>query len=303
MSEKLFIYNHDLFFLGRIKSALKRLVGKVGGPEMVERNLILGLLELNQEYSLNNPQPKNVVCVLSGVKTLKWAIEQKKLGKVQKIIAGPNMVVIPEQAEGILRHPFIDKVIVPSQWVKDVYAKLAPELEPKIYIWPAGVDLPEVENINKDIDFLVFNKLPKSNNLPVQIREYLLKQNKKYKEITYGTFRRSEYLNLLRRSKFLIYLSESESQGLAMFEAWAYNVTTLVWDRGYMQFGQFTWTGNTSSPYLVKETGIFFKDFNDFKVQAVEAEVSQSFTPRKYIEQNFTNKLAAENYLKIVNAQ
>ena len=298
----LYLYNEYFSPLARFK----RLLGKVSrGPDRLFQSLIRGLGELGVEYKVN-PAFKGIIataCVLSGVTILKAAIKNKRKGIVKKIVAGPNLVITPNDAGGILKSPLIDTIVVPSQWVKDFYISLAPELSSKIFIWAAGVDLPEgwkseVGNRRLEIDFLIFNKV-KDQNLKNQIKTFLEQDVYRVADVKYGQYNQQQYFNLLERSKNLIYLSESESQGLAMFEAWAYNIPTLVWDRGYMEYGKHRFSGDTASPYLSAQTGIRFTDFKDFK-DVLPKFLNASFFPRQWVEKNASNKLAAEKYLEII---
>ena len=274
---------------------------------MVFQSLIKGLGELGVEYKVN-PAFKGVIetaCVLSGVTVLKAAIKNKSKGIVKKIIAGPNLVITPDDAGRILKSSEIDKIIVPSRWVKDFYISLAPELASKIFIWAAGVEFPEgrtseVGGRESEIDFLMFNKV-KDQNLNNQINTLLEGNGYRVADVKYGQYNQQKYFNLLERSKNLVYLSQSESQGLAMFEAWAYDVPTLVWDRGFMENGKYRVSGNTASPYLSPQTGMRFLDFEGFK-RVLPQFLNFDFAPRKWIEENATNKIAARKYLEIVNA-
>ena len=114
-----------------------------GGPSAVLESLIRGFNILDINYQLN-PKAKNIssiVCVISSVDALKWAIKAKKQGQIKKIIAGPNIVITPEDVESILLDETIDLVIVPSQWVKDFYASFRPSFGEKIKVWAAGVEI------------------------------------------------------------------------------------------------------------------------------------------------------------------
>jgi glycosyltransferase involved in cell wall biosynthesis len=151
----------------------------------------------------------------------------------------------------------------------------------------------------KDIDFLVYNKIG-DNLLFSSILEYLSVNQYNFKVLVYGKFEQKTYFSLLERSKYLIYLSESESQGLAMFEAWARDVPILAWERGFCQVGKYFQTGLTTTAYLTPETGMRFKDFVNFK--AVFAEFVQTkFTPKAYAVANFSDQVCARKYLDIVN--
>jgi len=101
----------------------------------------------------------------------------------------------------------------------------------------------------------------------------------------------------------MIYLVESESQGLALAEAWLRNVPTFVWNRGYWQYGNYSWRDDKiSAPYLTDECGLFFRDYNDFKekLPLFLTKLSQ-FQPRKYALNNFIDVITTRKYLEIIN--
>ena len=88
----------------------------------------------------------------------------------------------------------------------------------------------------------------------------------------------------------MIYLSVSESQGLAMFEAWARNVSTLVWEKGEYEGDGKSISGKISAPYLTDQVGLAFSSVEDFSRQ-LEVFLKFGFNPRKYVEENFSNKI------------
>ena len=297
----LYLYNENLFVFNRAKNFIKRLLGKQNrGPKAVALSLEHGLRELERDFCTNKKKSKpiDIACVLSGAKTLKWAISQKKQGKIKKIIAGPNIVVFPDNENGVLKHPLIDTIIVPSVWVKELYCKLAPEIENKIRIWPSGVIVPKILDTKKDFDFLVYDKTKKS-----QLYEYVVKYLKESKfnltVLDYGKFQQKDYFDLLSRCSFEIYLSESESQGLAMFEAWVRNVPTLVWETGEYKKRGTKINGKISSPFLNSKLGLSFSGVDDFK-NKLEIFLKKEFYPRNYVEENYTNKICTQKYLDII---
>ncbi len=280
---------------------VKKVLGKSQrGPEAVFLSLQRGFHQLAEKYEVNAPLAEHVKSagVLSGVMTLRWVIKQKQAGEIKKIIAGPNLVVTPKDSQGVLLNPSIDTVIVPCQWVKDFYIKVAPQLAPKIQIWPGGVEVKELTKDDKIFDFLVFNKLGQKAGLASKIIGHLEQQGYKLKILTYGSFKQQDYFNSLNKSKNLIYLSVSESQGLAMFEAWARGVPTLLWDKGFFELGGVLVQGFTSSPYLAPQAGERFKDFDDF-ILTLPKFLNSSYASREYVLNNFSDKICAQKYLDI----
>lgn len=224
----------SFYLINWIKNLAKKILGLPKyEPQAVLRSLIRGFDILGVDYQLN-PKSKNIsdiVCVISRVDSLKWAIKEKKRGKIKKIIDGPNIVITPEDAGGILLNETIDLIIVPSQWVKDFYASFQKGFDKKIRVWPAGVEICS-ESKERRNGCLIYKKNV-DKNLFKFIVKYLKSQNIDYKVIRYGRYKKERYFEMLKKIKFMIFFSESESQGLALQEAWIRNTPSLVWDRGY----------------------------------------------------------------------
>ncbi len=285
------------------KKYLKNRLFYYGGPQAVLESLIRGFDILDVDYQLNPPinDISDAVCVISGVNALKWAIKAKKEGKIKRIVAGPNIIVTPEDANAILLNEAIDLVIVPSQWVKDFYASFKPGFGKKIRVWPAGVEVcPESDK--KRNGCLVYKKNV-DENLFNSILKYLKSQNIDYKIIKYRRYKKEKYFRILEKVKFMIYLSKSESQGLALQEAWMRDVPTLVWNRGYFKHKKNNKKifGNISAPYLTKECGMFFRNKEDFESKFnIFTKDFSNFKPREYSLKNFTDEISAKSYLKII---
>jgi hypothetical protein len=296
-----YIYTENLFALDRAKDAVKKLLGRqIRGPRVVFVSLVRGLKDMGKDFCVNSKisAPIETACVLSGAKTLKWAISQKQKGNIKKIIAGPNIVVFPDDEGGVLRDPLVDIVIAPGLWVKELYSRLAPELAGKIRIWPAGVLVPKASTQKKDLDFLVYDKTSRGP-LFNEIIKLLQERKFNFKVLAYGKFRQEDYFGLLERSKFEIYLSRSESQGLAMFEAWIRDVPTLVWEAGEYENKGVKITGQIGAPFLSPQTGSSFTTTEDFK-NKLDTFINTRFSPRQYSEENFTDKICAQKYLDII---
>ncbi len=301
-----------LLFKGCVIFYLKKIVKAIlniqRGPDVVFKSLIRGLNDLSASYNINPSLDKmsENVHVISSVAALNWAIKQKHLGKINKLIAGPNISTLPYYNGAVLCDPAIDIILVPSEWVKEVYSKSRPEISSKIRVWPAGVKVPEITAkplrplserkslvFRKSIDDVSFNK----------ITEELKNRKILFKVISYGSFKQEEYFDLLKDSDGLIYLQEVESQGLALQEAWARSVPTLVWNKGHFTYptGERI-DGNIVAPFLTPETGMFFKNAENFPSAFDEFQSKlHSFTPRDYVIKNLSDKVCAENYLKIIN--
>ena len=148
---------------------------------------------------------------------------------------------------------------------------------------------------------LVFRK-----NVPEEIYQKVIKilGDKKipYDIIKYGTYARKYYLQKLLSASVLIYLQETESQGLALQEAWSYNVPTLVWQNKEWKYGKYSWHDEKiAAPYQTDSSGRFFK-IGTFNEQLDKILHKPScLNPRKYCIQNLSDKVSTQKYLEIIN--
>lgn len=297
------IYTENLCRVPRIKNRIKYLLDRNDrGPRAVADSLARGLRELNESITLNkNPkEPFETACVLSGTCALRRMIEWRRKGLIKKIIAGPNITVFPDDANAIMCDPAIDVIVVPAQWVKDLWASLRPELESRIVVWAAGVQDPGERSIAERNGFLIYKKHVSAEIFDMVIA-HLDERHILYTVLEYGSFEQTGYFALLEKVEGVVYLTESESQGLALAEAWMRDVPTLVWDRELFQGGGREWKGASSAPYLTDACGMRFKHGGEFgNIFGHFKENIKTFRPREYALEHFTDKRSAEQYLSII---
>ncbi|MCK9273392.1 hypothetical protein M0P65_07690 [Candidatus Gracilibacteria bacterium] len=292
------------FYSSEFLTFLKKITKKQRGPEAVIASAIRGFEELHVVYKIN-PKLKEInnstVWVIKDYRTLKLAIELKKMGVIKKLLAGPIISVLPEDHNSILLNKNIDKIIFPSQWPKDFFVYKYPFLKNKIETCPAGVDSNIYKPQEKEFDFLIYNK--NKEEISEKIIEILEKKNLTYKKIEYGKFKPGKYYNLLNKTKFLIYLSNSESQGIALNEAWAANVPTFVLKNTKWQYQGNTWQDDKiSAPYLTEETGGFFEVENMENDLNTFLNKEKTFKPREYSLNHFSDKIVTQKIIDIITA-
>src|SRR5690349_22581703 len=114
---EVYTHSHSLLTKEFWKAVLRTVVHKYSGPEAVRDSLLRGL-QTHGIYAKLNPfkRTSDTVVVLSGVQALREALRQKRAGKIHRLLAGPNLVITPTDAEKILLDPLIDYVVVPSAW-------------------------------------------------------------------------------------------------------------------------------------------------------------------------------------------
>ncbi len=215
-----------------------------GGPRVVAENLLKELdmrRDIHWDLSFREiPRDKkiSIVWVVNDGDDLHWAIANKEKIGAKELWAGPNLVVVPQESGGILNSPRIDGVIVPCEWVKEVYERESSDLAGKIQVWPVGIDTefwyPSKMQNKESGNILVYNK--GQDDLCMKLMP-VLKRHGRVNVIKYDEYTPRKYKQALDDAAFMIWLSKAESQGLALLEASSMNVPVLVWDSGQWNGG------------------------------------------------------------------
>lgn len=306
----LFIYTkkpNNYFSVEFLKEIGRFIFRKSRGPQAVIDSLTRGLSDIGQTFYLNKTNPKldgsQVFFVNNSLDALEWAISLKKRGKIKKIIAGPNMVIsVPSDANGIILSPEIDIIILPSDWVKRFWVLVGFENIKNIIIWPAGTkDYGSASNQIKQKALIYKKNIPEKIYFDVKNVVSSFKNN--YEEIFYGKFSRNDYFKKLDNIGYMVYLQESESQGLSLLEAWMKNIPTFVYSSGSIKKGDFVITGNdVAAPYLNEKCGAFFSTPEELKIIIFNyLNGTTSYSSREYYLSNFTDAICAQKLLDVIN--
>ena len=264
----------------------------ISGPDMVVTSLLTSLKRYKLKFNINpsfKMLNKNVI-VLNDQKILKKLILFKKFKKF-KLFAGPNISILPTEYSKLLLSPGINRVLVPSKWVKKLYIEESKSLKNKIYVWPSAVDLNQFDSkkkIDKKYDFLVYIKFFKDKILLNKCLSHL-KKNYKIKIIFYGKYKINFFYSLLAQSKHSVFFSESESQGIMYFESWAANVPSLFYNKKKIYTKGLS-TLAVPCPYLDERyNGLGFENFNTFKIN-IQILIKQNKNPKKWLTDNYSMK-------------
>lgn len=278
---------------------------KLKGHYGVTRSILKGFENININYNYNQPKnitPDCIIIVLSGKKTLRHAIQLKKQNRIKTLIAGPNIVVYPQDKKRIILSDQIDAILVPSNITKDFWITLQADPK-KIYSWAAGVDTdywrPKHE-CRKTKHCLIYNKWPLNETLD-KTKITLTNNGWTYEEIEYGKYTHLEYLDALGRSSVVIGFSPSESQGLAWAEAWATDTPTIIFENETYVYRNTTVPCSTA-PYLSNKTGAFFQTQEQLLLHLQRIiESNNEFSPRQWTKQHMCDSTAAQELLKIIS--
>jgi len=282
---------------------------RVSGHYGVTRSLLNGLQINGIDYvynpiNLNKNVYHNNAVILSGLDTLKSAIELKKSGRIKNIFAGPNVVVYANEIP-LEMHKYIDFLIVPSNFIKELYLEdMGEEWSNKIIIWPAGVD-PDwwsANRLNKDTNkILIYSKQVKGATDDVEkYIQFIKSKGFKTELIEYGNYKLDNFRNLLTQVEIMVGFVRDESQGLAWAEAWASDVYTLIWKNETQSLKGRIYKCETA-PYLSNENGMYFDNIKDFenRFNSFIAE-SKKVSPRIFVEKSMTDEVCAKHLVKLI---
>ena len=300
--------------LGAAFSAVVRARGgQLGrGPEAVAASLTRGLRTLERRYTLNARRLEEFqgsVGVLSDLDALGKAIAWKRASHCRRLIAGPNLVVLPSDAPALLTAPEVDLCLVPSNWVKRLYEEDAPDLRGRIAVWPAGVDTgrfsPGPKRPGQRRALVYLKQLAGQPSVsPSELAAgtaALRRWGFVVTELRYGKYTPDDYREALRQTDVLVFFSPSESQCLALVEAWSTDVPSLVWACGRLNYRGRTYR-SSSAPYLSSSTGAEFAD-----VEALERmlerwdELRPTFMPRDWVVEHMSDEIAARAYWELAH--
>ncbi|MDP4202913.1 MAG: hypothetical protein Q8861_09470 [Bacteroidota bacterium] len=297
-------------FIYKLKRIKRKLFGEAAytrGHGAVTAGITDGLDRLGVEYNINVTRRSEIgdhVHVLSGFEALNFALGLKKKGKIKRLTVGPNVAVSSADEGGIIASDLVDKMLVPSQWVLDAFVEDNPAVEGRIAIWCSGVD-PDEWNLPKQLPAghkrrcLLYLKYPQKK-LAEQCKALLESMNIGYELIVYGSYTKDEMKAKLASVDFAIVFSATETQGIALFEMWASDTPTFVWNQGNYQYKLRNYAAS-SAPYLSEETGCFFRDMQELETLLEKHTDLSVFHPRKWILANGTNEISARSFLNLIS--
>src|SRR6185436_13395438 len=111
------------------------------GHYALVRSVVEGMQAIRDDFNFNPGSFGELgrVVYAPANEALRQAIELKRRGAVDYLVAGPVNALFADESDGILQAPEIDLVIVPSEWTIDLYRGF-PALVGKSRVCPCGVD-------------------------------------------------------------------------------------------------------------------------------------------------------------------
>lgn len=282
---------------------------QITGPKKVVINLIKGLDKIGYPYVINQ---RLDACERLWIHDDIYAVKEiEKLPRNIKVILGPNLYVLPRHIPCTIN--FGNAVYIhPSKWAADMWNFFNYRDTP-LDFWPTGIDTDSFffSNTVKKEQVLIYFKDRYKEELE-SCEKKLNEKNIPYTVITYGSYTENQYRNELQKSKYVIWIGRQESQGIALQEALAMNVTIIVWDvenfghsasaqqTDYYTQAEKNYTPCTSIPYFDETCGVVIKSVQELDVTVDLLENNlEKFQPRNFIIKNLSLEKQAKDFLKL----
>lgn len=224
-------------------------------------------------------------------------------------IFGPHFSILPG---GILKD-FDNKYnnavyLLPSKQVLNLWKNEFKYDTLKLVWSPFGVNTQKFKPSNFDkTEVLLYYKRRDPNEL--YYVENVLKNRKiQYKKIEYGKYQETDYVKLLQKAKYGIWVGEHESQGFALQEALAMNVPLLVWSTTLLSQ---EWNSQkylnikskmVSNPYWDNRCGEVFYDVSHFEIKLdYFLQNLKNYKPRDFVIENLSFEKCNNNFNVILN--
>ncbi len=290
--------------------------GRPGSPYpghyAVTRSVVEGLRTIRADFNFNPSSFSALARVVYAPanEALMQAIDLKRRGAIDFLVAGPVNAFFADECDGIMLSPEIDLVIVAHEWMIDFYRE-TPELARKSRACPCGVDVEfwKPMGTTKERACVVYWKsgderfceqveaiVRRAGLEPIRVRS---------RHGEHNIFKPPELRAALDRAVVSVFLSTFESQGIALAEAWAMNVPTVVWDpRGDAEWAGRRFKSESSAPYLTPSTGLAVRDVAGLDGAIAQALATlDTFQPRGWVLEHMTDAVCSRKLYEMVMAE
>ena len=129
----------------------------------------------------------------------------------------------------------------------------------------------------------------------------LIKLGHTFQIIKYGTYKESEFIQMMKKAKFAFIIDSCESQGLAIQEIMSCNLPLFVWNvKIWKDRGEKYEVPATSIPYWSNICGEVIYEKDEIKEKlSLFLKDFKNYNPRKYILENLTLEKQAKEIIKL----
>ena len=279
------------------------------GHYALVRSVVEGLRAIRADFNFNPPAASQLARVVYAPanEALLQVAAMKRAGTIDYLAAGPVNALFADDCNNILQMPEIDMVIVPSAWTIDFYHGV-PDLIRKSRVCPCGVDAEvwKPRGTTKERSAVVYWKSGDERfceEVEAIVRQCGLEPLRvRSRHGEHDIFTPETLRQMLDRSVLAVFLSTFETQGIALAEAWAMNVPTVVWDpQGDAEWRDRHFTSGSSAPYLTPLTGIAARDTAGLEPAIGQALATLAdFRPREWVLANMTDAICSWKLYELI---
>jgi hypothetical protein len=278
------------------------------GHYAVTRSVVEGLRDIGADFNFNPSSFTDLARIVYAPanEALRQAAELKRQGKVDYLVAGPVNALFSDECDSILQMPEIDRLIVACDWAL-AFFDAAPELKRKSTVCPCGVDAAFWSPSVSAKDAVVVYWKSGSSEFCDRVeaaaaRHGLITIRVESAHGQHRGFTPIEFRAHLDRAVVAVFLSSFETQGIALAEAWAMDVPTLVWDpKGPAEWRGRTFQSGSSCPYLTAATGIAWRTLDELESALAEVLSQRDrFQPRAWVLGNMTDAICAGELYRLI---
>jgi hypothetical protein len=280
------------------------------GPSAVWDSVINGLIKLKICFTIychkNKVRPS---LNKSGNKwiILQWSGENRALVHFldqivsERVLLGPNINLNRELIGYLSSNPNKYRYFLsPSSFVTQNHLKFSKN-GIKLQTWAAGVNhllYADEESLEKN-QVGIYVK----GSLSLQDRKNVKLISDEYKDnvvlLEYGQYQPREWITHLKKFKIIFWFGSTESQGLAMIEAWSANVPTAV------RYKRSIFDDNhpsqlAFSPYHDGKTGYFFEEYESALDSFTQSKFLSNLNPRLKVLHDFKNEVTTMKLLELL---
>jgi hypothetical protein len=273
------------------------------------RSVVEGLRAIGADFNFNPRRTADLARVVYAPENaaLRQAAELKRRGKVDYLVAGPVNALFPDEADHILLMPEIDRLIIASEWARELY-RTAPQLVDKFVACPCGVDTRFWQPSGRPPNNVALVYWKSGDEAFCEEVERIVRtcglepRRVRSAHGEHAIFGAADFRRLLDEAVVGVFLSTFETQGLALAEAWSMDVPTVVWDpRGRAEWRGRSFQSGSSAPYLTAATGRLWRTASELEpvLRGALAERS-AFHPRQWLLANMTDAIRSAALYEII---
>lgn len=275
---------------------------------------------------LGNYHHKNHASLIKSFKILDWQIVDFNDADVvftanqyvdiekypnKKFVLGPHFSVFPSEVINKFNNIHQNAIYLqPSQQSVDTWKNEFGFSALPLRTYAFGVDTDIIQHSEEPKDKVLLYFKDRDPRELEFTRNLLQEKGIEYELINYGTYQEENYQQILKKTKYGIWLGTHESQGFALEEALSHNIPLLIWNvrlrkQQYSLRHEYANVKSrvTTIPYWNDQCGMYFYNKEDFEptLDKFLTKLNQ-FSPREFIVNNLSMEKRANRLDTIVHS-